>query len=133
MMIREKKLNKLFGNCLACNEYSECEITERKRTMHLFFVAIHYYENTYRFNWRKCNHCIELVRKEDIKRYKEEQVDTKSYLIPYYSGMTVGVYASPKELSTPTLVLIVGTITIIALLLGILLAMSGLKLPWWLI
>jgi hypothetical protein len=128
---REKKLNKLYGHCIACHEYSECDITERKRVLQILFIPIFQLEITYIFNWKKCNHCLELVRKQDIKRYKEEQVDPKSFLIPNYSGMEYKLYPSPNPFSTISLVVITGIIVLILLILAVILYEVGFRTPWW--
>jgi hypothetical protein len=78
-----RKLHKKYGYCLMCNKYSECEITVLESTLKMFTKTIRDNPEAYLFDWAECDHRVGIFNKEDVKRYKEEQVLTENYAIPY--------------------------------------------------
>jgi len=113
-----KKINRTPARCLVCGEYSDCQILKYRESIHILFVEIRVLDEQFWFDWEKCNHRAVLFDKQDVARYKQEQVETGVLSVPYYQNMKLGLMARPKKVPTIGIVLVV----VLSLILGVLLA-----------
>jgi hypothetical protein len=90
-----RSLHKKHWHCLICNKYSECEITVLENAFQVFFKTIKDYPEAYLFDWAECDHRVGIFDKEDVKRYKEEQVLTDNFSIPNRRDMKISFVRSP--------------------------------------
>jgi hypothetical protein len=106
-------LNKTYAQCLFCGAYSECVIM--KYSQYFFFLRrkVYFFKEECWFNWYHCRHRATLFEKQDVARYKQEQVETGILSVPYYSNMKLKV----EILKPPSLLKII--LTVILLLVGI--------------
>ena len=112
-----KKLNKTQSKCLVCGEYSECQITRYVKARHIFYIKTKVLDEQFLFDWGKCNHRAVLFDKQDVARYKLEQVETGILSVPYYQNMKLQTMSMPKKVPTIQIVFVV----IVSALLGVLL------------
>ena len=92
-----KHVNKTSAKCLVCGEYSECQIVKYEVSVHVFFRKIKILDGQFWFDWKKCNHRAVLYDKQDISRYKQEQVETGMLSVPYYQNMKLRMMPMPKR------------------------------------
>ena len=102
-----KKINKTQAKCLVCGEYSECQILKYERRTHIFYIKIKVLDEQFWFDWKKCNHRAVLFDKQDVFRYKQEQVETGILSVPYYQNMKLRKMEMPKKVSTLSITLMV--------------------------
>jgi len=112
-----KKINKTPAKCLVCGEYSECQILKYEKSTHIFYIKIKVLDEQFWFDWEKCNHRAMLYDKQDVSRYKQEQVETGILSVPYYQNMKLRITTMPKKVPAIQIVLVV----IASLILGVLL------------
>jgi len=120
-----KKIKKTPAKCLVCGEYSECQIIDYIEATHIFYIKIRVLDEQFWFDWEKCNHRAMLYDKQDVSRYKQEQVETGNLLVPYYQNMKLRMTTMPKKVPTIQIVLVVTA----SLLFGVLLVFLFDKLP----
>ncbi|MEW6222932.1 MAG: hypothetical protein ACOYZ8_16765 [Chloroflexota bacterium] len=118
-----KSLNKTPAKCLVCGEYSECQITKYEKALHLFFVEVRILDEQFLFDWEKCKHRAILFDKQDVSRYKQEQVETGIMLVPYYQGMKLQMTSTPHKRPMIQLVLVITLALILGLVVGFLIEM----------
>jgi hypothetical protein len=114
-----KVLNRTPAKCLVCGQFSECRIMKYERSTRILFVKVKALEEQFIFDWEGCNHRAVLFDRQDVSRYKAEQVETGSLLVPYYRDMKLRTMAMPKKVSWVAIALVVGA----SLIAGVLLAM----------
>jgi hypothetical protein len=102
-----KKINKTLAKCLVCGEYSECQILKYEKARHAFFIKIKILDEQFIFDWAKCNHRAVLFDKQDVSRYKQEQIETGVLSVPYYQNMKLRTMEMPKKVSTISIILVV--------------------------
>ncbi len=115
-----KTINKTPAKCLVCGEYSECRITKYENYRHVFFIKVKTLEEQFWFDWEKCRHRAILYDKQDVLRYKQEQVETGILLVPYYQDMKLHMMEMPKRMHVVKFVLLVIGALSLGVLLGIL-------------
>ena len=81
-------------------------IINEKRT-HVFYIKIKVLDEQFWFDWKKCNHRAVLFDKQDVFRYKQEQVETGILSVPYYQNMKLHKMEMPKKVSTLSITLMV--------------------------
>jgi len=123
-----KKINRTPAKCLVCGEYSECQITKYEKSRHVFFIKTKILDEQFVFDWKQCNHRAVLFDKQDVVRYKQEQVETGILSVPYYQNMKLRRMAMPRPVSTIKIVVVVVLSVGAGVLLAILLHRLG--LPW---
>jgi len=64
-------------------------------------------EEQFIFDWAKCNHRAVLFDKQDVLRYKQEQVETGILSVPYYTNMELHIMEMPKKVSPVSIILAV--------------------------
>ncbi len=123
-----KKVNKTLAKCLICGEYSECQILKYEESTHILYIKIKTLAEQFIFDWRQCNHRAVLYDKEDVARYKREQVETGILGVPYYHDMKLQMVEMPKKVPVIQIVLVL----LVGLLFGLLVAfvLDKLGIPW---
>lgn len=116
-----KKINKTPAKCLACGEYSECQITHYIESVYIFFIRIKVLDEQFWFDWEQCNHRVVLYDKQDVERYKQEQVAAGSWAVPYYKDMKLGIASLPPKVPAIKIVLVLALCLVLGILLVILL------------
>ena len=112
-----KKVNKTQAKCPVCGEYSEVQILRYTKARHIFYIKIKILDERYIFDWAKCNHRAILFDPQDVSRYKQEQVETGIFSVPYYQNMKLYRMEMPKKVPTISMILVV----LLGLALGVLL------------
>jgi hypothetical protein len=120
-----KKINKTPAKCLVCGEYSECQIIQYQEASHIFFIKTKILNEQFWFDWAKCNHRAILFEKNDVARYKKEQIETGTMTVPYYQGMKLHMTSMPKKVPTIQIILVVLASVIVGVLLKLLLDYLG--------
>ncbi len=115
-----KKINKTQAKCLVCGEYSEFQILKYEKYRHIFYIKVKTLEEQFWFDWEKCRHRAILFDKQDVARYKQEQVDTGTLLVPYYQNMRLHITEVPKRMHVIKFVLLVIGVLSLGVLLGVL-------------
>jgi len=113
-------INKTPAKCLVCGEYSECQIIKYERSIHVFFAKVKVLDEQFLFDWEKCNHRAILFDKQDVSRYKQEQVDTGILSVPYFQNMKLQMTVIPKRMPAIRLALLIIAALILGVLLGVL-------------
>jgi hypothetical protein len=121
-----KVLNRTQGRCLICNEISECEITIYKKSYHILYIPIKRIEEQFLFDWEKCGHRTILHEKQDVDRYKEEQMNTGILNVPYYFDMKPLLTTKPKYYKPNIFIVIIISI-IFAIIVGCIIILLGIK------
>ena len=121
-----KVLNITQGRCLICNETSECEITIYKKSYHILYIPIKRIAEEFIFDWDKCSHRTILHEKQDVERYKEEQMNTGILNVPYYFDMKLILTVKPKYYK-PNFVIVIIICIIFAILVGCIIQLLGIK------
>jgi hypothetical protein len=101
-----KKIHKTQAKCLVCGEYSECHILKYQKSTHIFLIKIKVLDEQFLFDWPKCNHRAILFDKENVARYKVEQVETGILSVPYYHNMKLHKMDMPKKVSIISIILV---------------------------
>ena len=120
-----KKISKTTAQCLVCGEYSECQITKYVKARHIFYIKTKILDEQFLFDWEKCNHRAVLFDKQDVERYKLEQVETGIISVPYYQNMKLQTMAMPKKAPTIQIILVVIASIILGVLIKLLLDYLG--------
>jgi len=110
-----KKLKKTEAKCLACGEYSECQIMKYTKARHIFYIKIKVLDEQFIFDWKKCNHRAILYDPQDVYKYKMEQVETGILSVPYYQDMKLQITEMPKKVSIFSILLVI----LVGVILGI--------------
>jgi len=101
-----KKIKKTPARCLVCGEYSECQIIKYEESIHIFFIKVKVLAEQFWFDWEICNHRAVLFDKQDVARYKQEQIETGIMSVPYYQAMRLQMMAMPEKVSIVQIVLV---------------------------
>jgi len=102
-----KKINKIQAKCPVCGEFSECQIIKYVKARHIFYIKLKILDEQFIFDWSKCNHRAVLFDKQDVARYKQEQVETGSLSVPYYQNMKLHTMEMPKKVSMISILLVI--------------------------
>ena len=102
-----KKIKKMPAQCLVCGEYSECQILKYEKARHIFYFKVKILDEQFIFDWAKCNHRAVLFDKQDVARYKLEQVETGILSVPYYQNMKLHKTQMPKKVSPVSIILVI--------------------------
>jgi hypothetical protein len=112
-----KKINKTLAECLFCGEYSECQILKYEKVFQIFYFKTKVLDEQFWFDWEKCHHRAIMFDKEDVARYKKEQIETGILSVPYYQDMRLRFTSTPKKVPAIQIILVI----IASLVFGILL------------
>ena len=101
------KLNKTHAKCLICGRYSECDIMHYG--YYFFFLRFRskFSNEQFWFSWYQCQHRAILFDKQDVDRYRQEQMETGILSVPYYSNMKLKVQVLRRASAVEIILLIV--------------------------
>ncbi len=112
-------LNKVHAKCLVCGAYSECQIVHYGRYFFFLRFRSKYSNEQFWFTWKECHHRAVLYDKQEVDRYRQEQVETGILSVPYYSHMKLNVQVlrqiSTFEVIWKVVLILIGTAALIGL------------------
>lgn len=115
---RYKTINRTSARCLVCGVISECRISKYEEIIDILFIKLKTLDERYIFDWETCRHRAVLCDKQDIARYKKDQVETGVLSVPYYTDMKMSKGDMPKKVPWYQIALVLLVCGILGVLLG---------------
>ena len=111
---RFKKLSTIESTrCCVCEQYSECTVERWRSWFYIQMIPVWITAKGYLFTWNTCGHSMGLDDPSNIKKYKEEHVDTEFFVIPPCSQLKPFNLERPMPLSLKNILLLSPFILII--------------------